>query len=473
MRNIQFIIIFLIVIGCDPKTQTTSQEEIQNFETSTTESIDDNVVSSAIIKSFERQIWRTNREYQQNVRSLNELRSMMKHISILNDSLKKINHGQGITPQRLLDIRSLIYKDETKGEIQDSINNGTLTDEELKLVLPDFIRIAALSEDFASFISFDSIYISSFQQYEELGFRDNVDRYKSIIRKYDSLHQANLDSDELLYYIGNLFFSEFNIGWNEGEVGYNKAIAFSYFDSLLKTYPSSEFADNAELSKLTYIEGMSHEGGDNMYNLKAIDKYQNFLSKYPKTESKEWINAQIAYLYSTAEIYYNKNARLEAILNGLKQVELMEDSFPDYRPERMAQIRKELNDQLTRFGWSLNISSDTTTYELGEPIILYYRLTNDTDSVKKIWLKPKDPNFSTFVHQIDFTYITHSPGKAIEVILDPHETYTEVYDITSLAYYGRNFGQYQFNTPSKYKMNAYGVGFKSNEITLTVISKSP
>ena len=93
MRNIQFIIIFLIVIGCDPKTQTTSQEEIQNFETSTTESIDDNVVSSAIIKSFERQIWRTNREYQQNVRSLNELRSMMKHISILNDSLKKINHG--------------------------------------------------------------------------------------------------------------------------------------------------------------------------------------------------------------------------------------------------------------------------------------------------------------------------------------------------------------------------------------------
>lgn len=99
------------------------------------------------------------------------------------------------------------------------------------------------------------------------------------------LEALNIRPDEKLWRKGCLFCETLMVSWNEGEIYFSSIeFAHSFLKKLIKDYPGSAWADNAEFLLLKNAEGSIHEGGD-VY-LGCVDGYKAFLQKYPHSECR-------------------------------------------------------------------------------------------------------------------------------------------------------------------------------------------
>ncbi|MDH4240757.1 MAG: hypothetical protein OEW48_14450 [Phycisphaerae bacterium] len=106
----------------------------------------------------------------------------------------------------------------------------------------------------------------------------NAEELKLIQNSYQK------QSDEKLWKLGELYFHSMQRSWNTLEVGYDMSLPFSIFDELIKKYPRSQWADNAEFLIIVSNEVNAGEGGDVSSNLDYVKEYKEFIKKYPKSE---------------------------------------------------------------------------------------------------------------------------------------------------------------------------------------------
>jgi outer membrane protein assembly factor BamD len=118
-------------------------------------------------------------------------------------------------------------------------------------------------------------------------------------------------------------------------------LAAFYLRSFYNTYPASEFAEQAAFDEaMCYLKQSPRYSLEQVSTQKAIEGFQEFVNKYPKSTKMEQANAKIDELraklrkkeYENAYLYYKigqYHAAAEALRNFLKD-------FPEYEnPEKI------------------------------------------------------------------------------------------------------------------------------------------
>jgi len=152
-------------------------------------------------------------------------------------------------------------------------------------------------------------------------------------------------SDEKLWKLGELYFRSMQRSWNTLEVGYDMSLPFSIFNELLKKYPRSQWADNAEFMIIASNEVDAGEGGDVSSNLDYVKKYNKFIKKYPTSELIPAALLSIGQLYfsfvtlSKEENYNQADHRMIALAKT--KAEEVIAKYP------LSDVAKEAKDLLT------------------------------------------------------------------------------------------------------------------------------
>ena len=286
----------------------------------------------------------------------------------------------------------------------------------------------------------------------------------------DNIKSKKLSEDEYLWLYGKIYKNMFRNSLNVAEVGWNLSFPFSFFNQLIKKFPKSKFADNAEYEMLSYNEAMSHEGGSNSYNLIAIEDYKKFLDKYPETELKPEILIRISELYLYAGFSFKEN--INYIQMSIENLNKLLAQYPNlHNLKRLKNLKNEIDNSL----WDFDISSDKLEYKISEPVYITFTIKNISKRSKSINLyKDKSiPNFPLYIQHYDCVKILdctnahladfiNSNNKYSEstydIIIKPNSTYIEKWNICDKAIFlnsNNSIGHYIFNKPGKYHISAY------------------
>lgn len=236
------------------------------------------------------------------------------HLNDIKESLK------WRLPKNFEEIKSL------EKYILDSINDTEI----IALFYLQAIRVANHNGKLKESLGFDSILNHSYPDfitdYHSSQMREVAKSYKSIT----SINSSSLPPDEKLWLSGKAYYDLFlHIGPETEVSSIDMTFPFLFLESLLKKYPKSNYADDAEFLILSHIEGGSHEGGDNSYNLTAIEKYKSIIKKYPDTEFTPEIYHKISELYYSCDSAYVDNLKYYKI--AMKYADKIIANYPSYK----------------------------------------------------------------------------------------------------------------------------------------------
>ncbi|KAF0202572.1 MAG: hypothetical protein FD170_1746 [Bacteroidetes bacterium] len=246
------------------------------------------------------------------------------HLNDIKESLK------WRLPKNFEEIKSL------EKYVLDSINDTEI----IALFYLQAIRVANHNGKLKESLGFDSILNHSYPDfitdYHNNQMREVAKSYKSIT----SINSSSLPPDEKLWLSGKAYYDLFLHVGSETEVSsIDMTFPFLFFESLLKKYPKSKYADDAEFLILSHIEGGSHEGGDNSFNLTAIEKYKSIIKKYPDTEFTPEIYHKISELYYSCDSAYVDNLKYYKI--AMKYADKIIVNYPSYKKVKVVVGLKE------------------------------------------------------------------------------------------------------------------------------------
>lgn len=373
--------------------------------------------------------------------------------------------------------------------VRDTISDESLT----AAYYQHLIRMANYEGKLEGALFYDSILEAHYPAYRSKYHIDQMLEVRKYADTINELKNKELPEDELFWRTGMAYYKLFFFVGPESEVGYNMSYPFSYFRRLLRQHPSSPYADNAEYTMLEYMELNSHEGGDNSYNLKAIENYKRLLSKYPNTELTPKIYYQIASLYLWYEAETSEKPELYRM--ALDYANKIMKEFPGYANEyQVPELINEINQSLANIMWTLTISADKTLYRIDEPVLISFELKN-TDTNDKYIKIPGNKNYPTFTVAViyqsynrDSHPIEVEPehnysefnNNMVDYLVKAGRVYTEEWNLLKTARINLDMapGMYRMAEPGKYKITAkfatgnnYNV-IESNTIWITVEGKS-
>jgi hypothetical protein len=288
-----------------------------------------------------------------------------------------------------------------------------------------------------------------------------------------TIYTSKLSEDIRLWRLGKSYYDLFcHVGPETEASTINMSFPFMYLDSLLKKHPTSIYADDAEFLMLSHFEGGSHEGGDNSYNLKAIEEYKLIIKKYPTTEFVPDIYYKICILYYECESSFNDKPKYYRLALDYANKLLVE--YPTYAKEKnIADLKKSIELSFTKVLWDLKIVSNKTDYQPNEPVEITFKLKNIGNQSKSIQILKDNqiPNFSLWIERYPFykhatTYeviqierATENYNKAkIDTIIEVQQTYSETWSVENNARdsFRKAPGKFVLDKPGRYKIYAYG-----------------
>lgn len=298
-----------------------------------------------------------------------------------------------------------------------------------------------------------------------------MERTKKAHEQLQNIKNQDLNEDERLWKVGNIYYELFQLVGPEVEMSYiDMSYPFSYFDSLLNLYPSSSFTDDVEFAVLRHTEGSSHEGGDYSYNLEAIKLYEDLLKKNPSTNLRPNIIYELATLRRDAYTY-TKNFST-SLQEALEYLDTLEKDYPYFYLEKNGEkARNEFNDLLRKNLWSLSIQSNKKEYKLGEDVEISFNLKNIDTKSKKISISKNAsiPSFALSIewypfdpHDNRYNYVRIEKDPNVNMpryrdsLISQNTSYCEEWIITKSA---RNSssepGYFRLVDEGKYKIKAY------------------
>lgn len=333
-------------------------------------------------------------------------------------------------------------------------------------------------------LHYDSILTISYPNFRDINLKKEMAEVESGFKNYKIILSTKEPEDENLWKLGMFFYELFfKIGPITEASTYEMSYPFTYFDSLVEKYPNSKYADDAEFLMLKHIEGGSHEGGDNSYNLDAIEAYKALLRKYPHSEFKPEIYHKISDLYSNCESTDEDRPGYYKL--ALDYIDKILNEFPNYsQTNEINNMKKELEQSLSDVLWKFIIQSDKVTYDLNEPIIITFSLKNIDSKPKPIELsEDRDiPNFyidiikhwvNNNIDSYEMIYIENNTKeynkKTKDSIINIDMIYSESWNIKLTA---RNNkwdppGRFNLNKEGRYKIQAYCSMSGGEEILLS------
>ena len=249
-------------------------------------------------------------------------------------------------------------------------------------------------------ILYGEILINEYPMYTDNYFKEKIKAIKLANKRKIEIEKANYLKDKELWLIGNVYYNLFSKYGPPTECsGMNMTIPFSFYKKIIRKYPKSQYIDNCEFAILSNKEAMSHEGGDNSYNLTAIKKYKRILQKYPETDIKVDILARFVDLYYMAE---TDSLRIENHKLSLKYAKKIITEYPNYKninsiKERVKHIERSLQD----ISWKFAVSAKKKVFRIGEPIHVTFSLVNVYNKEQKIKILD-DKNISNFILRVKY-----------------------------------------------------------------------
>ncbi len=319
-------------------------------------------------------------------------------------------------------------------------------------------------------LTLDSLLQSEFPESRSEYHIKRMQRTKDAYDQLQSIKNEDLNEDERLWKVGNVYFELFRYVGQETEASsINMSYPFSYYDSLLKQYPNSSLADDAEFAVLKYTEGSSHEGGDYSYNSEAIKLYEDFLKSYPSTNLKPNILYEFVILRREG---YTHNFT-DYIQEALGYLDTLQQDYPKFYLKKDGdKLRSEFNDLLSKNLWSFSIESNKTEYKLGEDVMITFNLKN-TDTKSKAISISKDSNVPSFAlgvewfpldpHDSGYNYIeTEKNPNGYDVqfqdsLINQNSSYCEEWNITKSARNSFRYspGYFRLTKEGRYRLRAY------------------
>jgi hypothetical protein len=335
--------------------------------------------------------------------------------------------------------------------------------------------------------------------------KDDLQKLENARQKFKEINSKDIPEDKKLWLLGNLFFEAMQVSWNQVEVGYDYNYAFEFFKNLIKKYPHSKWADDAEFKMLSYYEGLVHEGGE--VSLSCIDKYEEFMQKYPNSELVSAAKLEIGdhYYWFVNEMVseyrqYMKFSEIKDYLDKAKVfysdvVSLSTDT--QYTQKAMKRL-EEADKFLDKYSWVLELSVNSLTYFVGDSVIISFKLKNMRNTDKEIKIYKNLPNFGIEIKRTDFGQeyrwdkvpfirdVTIQPQenrKTIRVISANGGEFLEEHKIQRLTInatgaYGRwEYGKFKLDKEGTYKVKGFykninqNVVIVSNEISFSIKKK--
>lgn len=319
-------------------------------------------------------------------------------------------------------------------------------------------------------LRYDSVLKQQFQESRDeyhIKQMDEVEKSYSIIQ---AINANSLPNDLRLWKLGATYYDLFLHVGPETECSIDMTFPFKFLDSLLKKYPSSEYADDAEFLMISHDELSSHEGGDNSWNLEAIKLYLSFLKKYPQTVFTPVVYHKVAGLYYEGP--QDEGDELKLYKSALEYADKVIVAFPDYaKIKDVLELRASIRNSISGLLWGLKIKMNKKEFLPNEPIEVTFRFTNrDTIPQKITVFNDKNlPNFCIIVkkyfydenndlrkclvldrHMVSFDTQRH------DTIIGKNLSFTETFDITRCARdsYYEPHGKFTILEPGRYSVEA-------------------
>lgn len=339
-----------------------------------------------------------------------------------------------------------------------------LRDRAFDQLLKDYVRNGHLRKAL-------DLYLNVENKQPDIG---SVERYKSSIATLKtSLHQ--LDS------IDQMEQNEYEREWAKGkamewfctkqgffqsEVCYNYWLADSIYKRMLRLYPTSPLADNAELRRIDFT--ICHEGEDGSNHPEEIVVWKRFLKKYPETELKAEVLCNMAWALGREK---------KDLYQGLRWVSEAEKLRPDLflkdKKNNLSWIKESFQKDLDWLELDFKVRVKNTHFHTGDPVILEFSVQNMGMEPKRLngYQDKRYPNFSLEIAPLEndpscirpVTYLeskTSAFGDETTVgswQIAPGNTYKEAWDITKTAHKFNNpvLGSFVFDRPGTYKLKAH------------------
>ncbi len=360
-------------------------------------------------------------------------------------------------------------------------------------------------------LHYDSIMKNKYAGYRSDSHKFRMGKVADTYSKINDLTNKGLKEDEYLWQTGVLYSEMFAVT-GPFDKGYPVlSYPFSFFRKLLRQYPDSPFADDAD-----YRIMISHDKDEDRISsadqYRWIENYKKFLRAYPTTNCAPEIYERLA----TLHLQYAQQAELlePDKQNSYDQSRLyISNLIKDYpqfaKEQKIDALSAQLDSALYIFTWSFQIRSDKKEYQPGEPVIITYDLKNTDTKEKKLSLLTGDdsPNFITYVEYFPLeTDIIRYSGEVAkfnmkdlaetglfvfrtkktdysrkDTLIGSNKRYIEKWDILKTSrssFLESGVGSYKLTREGKYRITARALGDdeksakQSNSIWFTIRGNS-
>jgi hypothetical protein len=283
------------------------------------------------------------------------------------------------------------------------------------------------------------------------------------LKSLDSLNGAGLPGDELLWAKGQVlrkFCTSQDFREEEGSI-YNLEMADSMYQKLIRQYPTSPRAEDADFQLIQ--DSFSDEGGNNE-NPEEIQQWKKYLKKYPRTKRRAEVLLQMVSALG------QEPADLKQALKWMAEGEKLNPEL--FSSQGNQSTREELQRQLDQLELVLGIQILKNPVRTGEPVRVNFTVKNTGASTKKIQVCTDSghPNVilqvtpegtgENCVRSVVFAEGPFPANPKHQVFkpknLGAGKTYSETWDITKTAckYGVPNLGGYVFDHPGTYILKA-------------------
>jgi outer membrane protein assembly factor BamD len=154
-------------------------------------------------------------------------------------------------------------------------------------------------------------------------YYEDEDYYKAknLFNELKNIYKGTERAEKIYYHYAYCLYME-------GEL----ALAAYHFRQFAKTYPNSEFTQDAEFRTALCFYDLSPDPSlDQAFTKRGIDAFQAFLNKYPKTEYKDTVNNLVDKLHHKLETKSYNNAYLYYKIKDYKAaITALQNSIDNY-----------------------------------------------------------------------------------------------------------------------------------------------
>lgn len=257
-------------------------------------------------------------------------------------------------------------------------------------------------------------------------------------QQFDSLERRDLPEDERLWAIGQIWWRY--CARKPVSDPDNFQLAFKYLDELLRSFPQSQWADDAAFLRLKTLEETSNPDMNYTESRDWARQYEALFRKYPNSA----LQPEMLYRAALNYAWFQKegdNPR-EACMEADSTARQLLREFPDFAQKNgIDDLLSYIRQKKMIYDLDLSVSADKQTYQYGEPVWVTFALINRSDERCEFELDFAGdcPNFVLTMQEWGkgkSLALAGAGGKCTptrpRIILAPGETYQERWDITRI-----------------------------------------